>query len=177
MIRFGDFTAAESASAVISAAREQLRVKPEFKFRKACDAVRDAFFEAVVPLRFSVRSIVVAKARVYSSYLRAETDAFYGYFVQQMLRHDGGTLAGARVKIDGSGDRKLKHALSAYLRRQLGDRIASVKFANSKSDNLIQLADMCAGAIARSYKEEDRHRPNRWLRQLRPRIEDIWEFR
>ncbi len=39
----------------------------------------------------------------------------------------------------------------------------------------MQFADMCIGAVARSYR--DREEGGRWVRMLRPRIEDIWQFR
>jgi hypothetical protein len=51
-----------------------------------------------------------------------------------------------------------------------------VRFSNSQSDRLVQLADMCAGAIARSYKK-DRDFAGRWREMLRPKTDDVWEFR
>lgn len=50
-----------------------------------------------------------------------------------------------------------------------------VRFKDSKSDVLVQLADMCAGAIARSYRK-DRAERERWRKMLAPRIDDVWEF-
>jgi hypothetical protein len=41
---------------------------------------------------------------------------------------------------------------------------------------LVQLADMCAGAIARSYKR-GRKNHDRWRKALAPRINDVWDFR
>ena len=85
-------------------------------------------------------------------------------------------LRDARVLIDGSGSRAFRLTLNAAFRRRLpAGALRSVEFKDSRSDVLVQLADMCAGAIARSYKP-DRTRANRWLDALRPRIEDIWEF-
>jgi Protein of unknown function (DUF3800) len=50
-----------------------------------------------------------------------------------------------------------------------------VRFSNSANDRLAQLADMCAGAIARSYKS-DRDQATRWRRMLGRKIENVWEF-
>jgi hypothetical protein len=92
------------------------------------------------------------------------------------MRYDNGVLQNARVKIDGSGDREFKQALATYLRKRLRfGQVVKVKFANSKSDNLIQLADMSVGAIARSYKPESGSR--QWRQMLRTKIEDVFEFR
>lgn len=79
------------------------------------------------------------------------------------------------VLIDESGDRKFKKELEKYLKKQLGDKIKKVRFADSRNDNLIQLADMAVGAIARSYSHE-RKQPNRWRDQIAVKISDVWEL-
>jgi len=178
MVIFQDFEEAERTSAAIETAMEELRVKPEFKFSKCSDAVRDGFFQAVAPFKFIVRAMVVDKAKVYSKNLREDTERFYNYFVQMLMRHDNDALDGANVKIDGSGDREFKNALAAYLRHQLGDgKIAKMRFADSRRDRLVQLADMVAGAIARSYRHDDRTKCNRWRTMFASKIRDVWEFR
>lgn len=179
MVIFSDLKEAERASDSIARARDRLRVKPEFKFTKSHDNVRDGFFEAVCPCEFSVRALVVDKAAVYSEHLRDDTEAFYNYFVRLLLSNDNGALQGAKIKIDGSGDREFKQELNRYLRRQISaDRVASMRFDDSRKNNLLQLADMCAGAVARA-RRKDGKRDTRWLDQLRAaqRIQDVWDFR
>lgn len=178
MVIFRDLQEAERASTAIARARERLNIKTEFKFNKCHPQVRDSFFEAVQPFRFTVRALVVDKARIYSEGLRENKERFYNYFVKTLLKHDGGILQGARVKIDGSGDREFKRELDRYLRGQLdGGKVASVKFTESHSDNLIQLADMTSGAIFRSYRQNDRKNSTRWRDMLASKIENIWEFK
>jgi len=91
------------------------------------------------------------------------------------MHHDGCNLANARVRIDGSGDREFQRALKLYLRRELPGKISDVRMVDSKRDNLMQLADMCVGAVARSFRKSEER--GRWVRMLRPRVEDIWQFR
>jgi hypothetical protein len=94
-----------------------------------------------------------------------------------MMKHDDGVLQDAKVIIDGSGDRLFRKKLNTVLRSKLNAGvIQSVRFKDSKSDVLIQLADMCVGAIARSYRD-DREEGNRWRQKLAPRIDDVWEFK
>ena len=70
-----------------------------------------------------------------------------------MLQHDGGALVDASIVIDGSGDRQFKRAMRSYLRQHLDERsVRKVRLKDSRKDPLIQLADMVAGAIARSYR-------------------------
>ncbi len=180
MVIFPDFAEAERASAAIGGLRERLRIKPEFKFSKSADPIRDQFFDGVGRFAFTVRALVVDKSVIYSDHLRETPERFYSYFLRLMMEHDGGALVGARVKVDGSGDREFKQALNAYLRRHLAaGKVNNVKFADSARDNLIQLADMAAGAILRSYTTADRSTPDRWRRMLERagRLGDVWNFR
>lgn len=88
----------------------------------------------------------------------------------------------ASIKIDGSGDKEFKRALNSYLRKCIGEnKIKKFKIADSKKDNLIQLADMVVGAIARSYNGHKRKDASRWLdilkRKLKIKASDIWDFK
>lgn len=178
MVIFEAFEEAERASSGILELRNKRQLASEFKFSKCHDDVKDAFFECVCRFDFKVRAIVVDKSIIYSDNLRTRKDLFYNYFVQQLMRY--GELRKARVKIDGSGDRKFKDELNSYLRRNLSqDQLHSVKFAESHRDNLIQLADMVSGAILRSYRACDRKQSDKWLRALQRagRVDNIWPFR
>lgn len=160
----------------IARAREELGQKPEFKFSSCCHKVRDGFFDKVRRLPFTVRAIAVDKEKIYSSHLRSETEDFYRYFVQLILKHDNDALKDARIRVDGSGDREFKRELSRYLRDQVpAGKIHSCKFLDSKRSELIQLADMCAGAIHRHFKA-DRPDRSRWFDMLSPRVSDLWHF-
>lgn len=177
MVIFRDLRQAEAASRAVAEARKRLRAKPEFKFNKCANSVRDGFFEAVRPFQFAIRALVVDKARIYSTDLRASADRFYAYFVRLLIRHDADLLAGARVKIDGRASDVLRRDLAVALRQhQSVLKMANVKFADSHRDNLIQLADMSAGAIARSYRQDDRKESDRWRAMLAGKIEEVWEF-
>jgi len=175
MIIFANGDDAQQTMAEIDGLHGKLQHSREFKFSKCNDRVRDGFCEAVASLPFQVRAILVRKEDIYSLHLRQQVDAFYNYFVKLLLAHDGGALEGAKVRIDGSGDREFRRALGTYLRRELGNKVRDVKMTDSKRDALTQLADMCIGAIARSAR--DRKDNRRWLDMLKPRIEDIWHFK
>jgi hypothetical protein len=176
MIIFADGRAAEQTERVIRDAQARLRVKPEFKFGKASDQVRDGFFAAVRGCPFAVRAIVVRKDVVRSPNLRTDKENFYRFFIRQMMTYDGGELLHARMVIDGSGDREFRRDLGSALKRQVGQKLKEVRFSDSRLNPLVQLADMCAGAIARSYRHNRGTDPGRWRRMLGPRIHDVWDF-
>jgi len=89
------------------------------------------------------------------------------------------SLLNASIKIDSSGDRGFKNALNVYLRKHIGQhKIKKFKFTDSRKDNLIQLADMIVGAIARNYSEK-RKEASRWFDMLKRRgkIKNVWDFK
>lgn len=177
MVIFREAEESRRTQHLIESLRSELRVQPEFKFSKCRDDYRDAFFDCVSGCGFSVRAIVARKALIRSRRLQTIGGEFLRFFIKSMMRFDDGVLAQAKVVIDGSGDRQFKRDLRAYLQTHAGpEAIRSIGLKNSRSDPLLQLADMCAGAIARSYRD-DRTDANRWRAMLQPKIEDIWEFK
>lgn len=179
MVIFETADAAIHAENVIGALARDLGVKPEFKFGKLRDDHKDAFFEAVAPLAFTTRSLALDKSLIRSEHLTSNKETFYNFFLRMVMQSAEPRWADAKVVIDGSGDRAFKKALSSYLRRHMSSQsVRKVDLRDSKKDRLLQLADMCAGAVARSYKF-DRKDPNKWRRALvRARqVEDIWDFK
>ena len=155
----------------------RLRVKPEFKFSSSRRLVRDQFFSQVASCPFSIRAIVVPKAVIYSPHLRDNKEDFYRYFVKSLIRFDNGRLRNAKVVVDGSGDRLFRNDLRTYLRRETPPGcVEKLVFQNSKNDRLVQLADMCVGAIVRSYRT-DRTDAARWRNLISQRIENVWDFK
>lgn len=176
MVAFKDVDQSLAARDAIDAVSDRLRVPTEFKFSKCRPEIRDAFFDAAQPFDFCVRAIVVRKEKIYSTHLRSDKESFYSFFVKSMLKFDNGLLENAKVIIDGSGDQVFKKELAAYLRRHTGQNaVKSVRFSDSKNDRMVQLADMCAGAIARSQRP-DRTDARRWHQMIGRKIDDIWNF-
>jgi hypothetical protein len=179
MVAFADADGAQRSGELIDRLRAKLRVRPEFKFNKCKQAHKDAFFETIRDCPFRARFVVVEKRLIRSAALRSVKESFYKFFVRVMMQHDGGTLNDAKVVIDGSGDRSFKQQFKAYLRRHLAEGcVRSCELKNSKRDALLQLADMCAGAVARSYRP-DFADCSRWrdVLQRNGQIDDVWEFK
>lgn len=178
MVIFRDSEDAQATEICIDAVSASLNLRREFKFSKDSNETRDAFFAAVKDMAFSVRAIVVRKSVIYSPRLRTDQEKFYNYFVRQMMSHDDGVLEEAKIVIDGRGERRLRREFERYMKQQLGSAVKTIKFKDSGSDRLVQLADMCIGAIARSRRTDRKH-GGRWLNLLQAagRIDDIWDFR
>lgn len=152
-----------------------LRKTHEFHFTKEPERIRTAFCNAVMGKPFLIRAIVADKNSIVVGTSFPQTPMFfYNFCTKMLLKYNFGTIANARVYIDG----KMNIELGTYLRQELNQEeqlIAECKFKDSKSSPIIQLADMVAGSIARSYHPE-KSDSNRYRRILQANIDDIWEF-
>lgn len=176
MVMFDDHEIARQTSDAIDQARAAWPGLAEFKFSKASRDARDAFFQAIAPFNFRVRVLVVRKEQIYSGRLRSDKDAFYQFFVKTMMKFDNGRLQAARVIIDGSGERAFRRDLQSHLRKHAAaGAIKDIRLKDSRGDSLVQLADMCVGAVARSYRT-DRPDHGRWRKMIRNKLDDVWEF-
>lgn len=179
MIIFADCKEAENVSKKIADLRKVLKIKEEFKFSKAHPDVKEEFFSAVIDHDFSVRALVVDKSKITSSYLKKSNDNFYNYFLKTLIEYDSGVLENATIKIDGRGTKIFQKALKSYIRKHVGsNKIRKIKFTDSKKDNLIQLADMVVGAVAKTTNHIAKDK-NKWLQVLQNagKISNIWNFK
>jgi hypothetical protein len=175
MVIFRNALEAVRTETIIRDLRVSLNYKSEFKFNKCRDAVRDNFFRAVTECAFTVDAMVVQQDFIHGAHAGAKADVFYTYLVMQLMKCTGEALSGARIRIDGSAQREFQRALSSRLRRELRGKVRHIEMTDSIRNPLIQLADMCAGAIGRAYR--DRSRADRWLEMLRPHISSISEYK
>jgi hypothetical protein len=155
--------------------------KVEFKFSKTKHDIRERFFKAVAHIPFEICAIVMQKDLIRSDHLRSNKDDFYKYTVKHGLGSAASLIENADIFIDGSGDRLFKQEFSSYLRREFspayGIHFKSFRFVKESENNqLIQLADMCAGAIGRSYSPEKKNY-ELYKQLINRRIRNEWAFK
>jgi len=150
--------------------------KDEFRFSKCKPDQRDAFFSAIQPYSFRVAAIIVDKQLITSSLLQQDSRKFYNFFLRKILVSSG--VTGAHVRLDGKAGRSLRTAIHRYLNARNAGMVKSFQMKDSKSDELIQAADMVAGAIARSCYQ-DKNQCDRWWDQLscQGKTVTLWRFR
>ena len=146
LVRFEGEAEAEDARARLLRLREALgfSAQAEFKFNKSSRAVRERFLRALAPAAFTVRSLVVDKARLHDPRFRQGKHAFYDQAIREAMRHYQEALTGARVRLDSSAEREYRRRLQRDLRR-IG-QAREVRLARSQAEPLLQMADMIAGA-------------------------------
>lgn len=181
MICFEDDLEAEKTALEIKKLRRDLGFSDntEFRFFKTRKEYRVRFLHTINKFNFNIRCLVVNKKTIYSQKLRTDKNSFYGYFIKEALKHNDGSILDAKIKIDGSGDRVFRKSFLNYLKRELNDNEVRVmkkcKLVDSKGDVLIQMADMIAGSINRSYNLQKAD-SSIYKGIFKKHITDEWQF-
>ena len=108
-------------------------------------------------MNFFIRAVVISKAGIVSWQNPARNTSLYETAIREVFIRAEGTIEAASVRIDGSGSRSYRQVISKFLREEVNTQkqvVGSVKLVNSRGDQLIQLADMVAGAIRLSYSSD-----------------------
>lgn len=181
MVIFDDELEAEKIAVVIKQLKRDLKFSndTEFRFFKTRNENKIRFLETVNPFEFKIRYLVVDKSIIKSPELKSKKDKFYSYFIKEVLKYSGGDINDAKIRIDGSGDRNFRRSFLGYLRREINTSqrkiIKNCKLIDSKSNVLIQMADMIAGSINRFYS--DKYNGQKYKQIIKKHITDEWHFK
>ncbi len=173
LVIFDDVQTAQKLDEAITQLHITTNHKPEFKFSNCSSFVRDLFFQEIQKYQFRIKAIVVDKKKIYSHHLRNNPKRLYNYSLKKIITRSN--LQNAKIRLDGSGSKQFEQALRTYIRQGHSGIVENFQLKDSKKDNLIQLADMVAGAIARSYT--NKKDAQRWKEMLILKTGDIWKFK
>jgi hypothetical protein len=158
---FRDDFSAGSCDRTIDGLRRQLNIRHdyEFHFTECSNRIREAFMHAVRTEEFCYHAFVLNKQRLFSNRFR-DAKAFYEFAAGIVCDNARDLLTDAKIVIDKHGSiefkRRLQKSLKDLLRREDGTSlIKRVKMEASHTNNLVQLADMVCGAVARSITHPD----------------------
>jgi hypothetical protein len=170
--------AAEQVACAMRAFREERGWNPgyEFKFNKLEKRIVKDLLRRVAPFDYRIRAVRVDKTLIRGAEMQSKAESFYSFVIAQVLDRIP-SLRDADVRLDGQAGRKQRRAAGAYYRRRLNAetrRVARLRFVDSRTDNLIQLADLAAGSIYREAQDKTDAAGN--VEILKPRIEEIWDF-
>lgn len=128
----------------------------EFKFAKIRKDIIIQLLETVAQYDFQIYAIYINKAdypNLFKFFI--DSEKLYNWATKELLAIM--PLDEARVKIDGKYGKQHKLHVKTYIRHELNKekrRVANFDVQDSKKDNLIQLADLIAGSINRSFHTE-----------------------
>ncbi len=180
-IVFRDELEAEKVAIRIKDLRRELKFSDqmEFKFNGSRHKIRIEFLEAIKQFSFKIRFLNVNKKDIRSNQLRNNKNSFYSYFIKMVLKENRGTIINAKIRIDGSGDRLFRKRFLTYLRRELNFKdkkiTKNIRLVDSKTNVLIQMADMIAGAIRR-YNEGEKDDAKAYWTIIKSKVDDPWDF-
>lgn len=158
---FQDIAVADAITDRLTRLRAELNLPPtfEFHFKNNSRSIREDFFRAIAPFDFVYTGVVIDKERLQLSGYAFGKD-FYAAACRLVLESVSDLLHEATFRLDRSGSKTFRQELATYLKRHINDPNASVQLIkkvemqDSDSSDLLQVADMVCGAIARSVRPE-----------------------
>ncbi len=161
MVAFEDHDDAIACDQRINLLKRELDLSQtfEFHFHRNSDRVRNSFLRAVLPYQFFYYGIVIDKKKLTKDWFNIR-EPFYQYAAGLLFENAKERLDQAIVVVDRSGRQLFKYQLASYLKEKMNQQnghhfIKKLKMQDSKSNNLLQLTDMVAGAVHRSLLYAD----------------------
>jgi hypothetical protein len=150
----------------------------EFKYHKTKPRQKAIFFNAIQPLAFRVRAVVIDKTTVKSKFAGSKGQNFVVEFLAQLvLRAPTLDLASDILIIDGatpSYPRALRIKLSHECRKTKRVRpFKQIIGADSDREDGLQLADMIAGALRRHSAGIE----TEFYKTFKNKVVDLWEVK
>lgn len=161
LVLIEDLEQATAADQRIQALKSELGLRAEFEFHfyKLKPAWRERFLREVAAFEFFYFSVVLDKAGLTDHGVKTPAE-LYRYTCGLVFELAKPYLRNATVVMDGQGTELLRRELTSYLRRKVqtdpsgSSLIHKVKLQDSHKNNLLQLADMVCGAVARSLTDK-----------------------
>ena len=175
---FDDALEAEGASLAIKKFRRSLGWPDgrEFKFNKMRRDLIIRFIEALMPFDFKIYALYIDKRPINSAYIPNGWDNVYNQAILELLSRI--PLHNAVIRIDGRYGKKYMRKTEGYFRRELNKgrhKADNVKFVDSKTSTLIQLADVAVGSVSRSL-QMDKTDSKDYIGLMRGKVEAVEEF-
>ncbi len=156
---FEDREEAQACDSRIDAIRaEWFKSRPfEFHFNSCSREIRQRFLVETGKFEYVYMSFIFNKAKLYGEGFQYK-NSFYKYAVNLLFQNLKPYLKNATVVFDRCGNRDFQRELKKYLGKRVNERgreqaVKKIKTNNSESNNLLQLADMVCGTVARFLRK------------------------
>lgn len=161
LVIFQGFLEAEETSLIIKKLRRKIKVSDyfEFKFSKTKNAFREAFLSEVRRGKFQYQALVIDKEKFSHPLIQKSQENFYQFVIKEALRTETQAIQKATLYLDKKAAKTFAQTVNTYLRKELNQPqfriIKKFKHRDSKSNTLLQLADMISGTIFRKFEKSD----------------------
>lgn len=157
LIIFDDYKEADKARSLLTNLKKEWGKSDdfEFKFSKMSRKERQQVLKTAVQTNFSIRAVIFDKVRMNTLQLEHFKKNYYQYAIRSLLEHHDCTIQGSEIKIDTFGENYYRENLLQYFNEHLcsspDETHKHLVFQDSKYDVLIQLADVVAGSLRKSF--------------------------
>ena len=145
----------------------------EFKFAKIRKDIIIELLDIISSYDFQIYATYVDKASFRQTAPIIDKEKLYNWTIKELLSMI--LLRDVKIEIDGRSSKQYMKQTATYLRREINSdkaRKIEIKFEDSTNDNLIQLADLIAGAINRSLNN-DKTDSKTYIRIIKDKIVKI----
>jgi len=149
----------------------------EFKFNKVEKKIVLDFINVVKQYDFSSYVMVLDKSKINRDEIPKNKALLYFRIIKEMLLKL--ELSNPVITIDGRADKLYAKEIKTFLRKGLkekGVHGSRVFLVDSRKNSLIQLTDIIAGSVARSYNQSKTDNQT-YIKALGNKIADIFEMK
>jgi uncharacterized protein (DUF2164 family) len=157
--------------------REKIPKKLEWHFSKVKSPWKILFLNTISNFNFEVRSVIMNKKNITGKQLTKSKSHFYNYTCRLLLQFRSDVFKDAKIIFDKCGNKEFYTKLRKYLRKECkldNDKIQNIKSKDSKKEIPLQIVDMVAGAIGRSFS--DKKDKNDYIRIIQSKISNKFVF-
>lgn len=151
---FLDLDVAQELSTRIALFRKNLgwRADHEFKFAKIRKDIIVDLLKLISTYDFKIYAAYIDK-KSFRQYSFSTNENLYYWTIKELLQEM--PLDESKIEIDGRSSKQNMQRMATYLRKEVADKSKlRIVFEDSSKDNLIQLADLIAGSINRSFTDK-----------------------
>jgi len=158
--------------------RREYNLPPQYEFsfhNTTSTRLRRVLWETLSQLDFHIWAVVVDKRRLSDAFLAMQPRTFYVFFTSEAIRlipeqeREGGVLLLDEFDRSGKTLAEVKRTLKL---RHIRRGFKKIRACRSRSEDLVQIADLVAGAVLRHYAKGD----DRAYRVFEPKIQVLLEF-
>ncbi len=148
----------------------------EWKFSKTAPKNRIEFLKTVCAFDFEIRAVVMIKKNITGHKLTTDKDKFYNYTCKLVLQYVQ-YMKDAKIIFDRRGNKEFNTHLRQYLRNKCDlnhEIIKEIKSKDSQKEKPLQMVDMIAGAVGRSFK--NKKDSQECMQIIKPKIANLFRF-
>lgn len=159
LVMFADEEEVRRARKALLDLKQKINKPPSFewKFTRLSKSERLLFLKTAAEFNFKVRAVIFKKEEMEDVVREYFKGNYYKYALRSLLASENDPVSQAIVKIDTFGEHEYRQQLKDYFLLHLGKehgddyQLQELIFEDSKYDELLQLADLVAGSLRRSF--------------------------